>query len=443
MTLRQLSLPPRTVLRSTLVLIALGVLVALMIPAGLQWDFSNFYDAGHKVRTGQIEDLYNAGVEIDGSPPVGDMSFLGTPLSAAFYVPLSWMPPPIALVVFKLQNVLAYLAGLLLLFRFLGRFDRSDPPGFAALFTFLVLIYQPFWTAFRVGGQTTPTVFLLLVVALLAHVGNRPFYGAMAFALAVTIKPALAPALMLLLLFSGWRYFVWSAAWGTGLLALSVGSMGWEIHAEFLRWVAVEAGRYTPWIYNSALVGPLDNLRALCEPGGPWGAGIDRALGNVMLLIRLAVLAWFVWLAFAARRGGLRGPAGRFDLFCLALVADLMSAPIVWEHYHGFLFLPLAYFAATRRQFPGRAVGGLWVIFALSVTQNLVLTQAVSRLVTIDRGPELFLAGLVKALPLLLLLVWVWRYRGDWLATYEGEAWREIDQRTSARTRRPTDLSAT
>ncbi len=150
----------------SLVLISLGCLIAVFVPAGLSWDFGNFYDAGRVVASGELDLLFKAerGL-IGGELPQGKMLFWGTPLSAYLYIPMGWFSSESALIIFKIQNVAAYFATLLILFQHLRRYvDEATVSQwrFAAAYAVLALLYQPFWTVFRVGGQSTATVLLLL-----------------------------------------------------------------------------------------------------------------------------------------------------------------------------------------------------------------------------------------------------------------------------------------
>src|SRR5688572_27622302 len=81
-----------------LVLMAIGCAVGIIVPAGIGWDFANFYDAGRRVASGQAADLYNPDNLIAGQPPQGSTGFFGAPLSALFYVPLAWFDAGTALV---------------------------------------------------------------------------------------------------------------------------------------------------------------------------------------------------------------------------------------------------------------------------------------------------------------------------------------------------------
>ena len=79
-----------------LAILLCGAIIGIVVPAGLGWDFANFYDTGRRVAAGQIQDLYNPKSLINGEQPQGTLAFWGTPISAWLYVPLSWLPPRIS-----------------------------------------------------------------------------------------------------------------------------------------------------------------------------------------------------------------------------------------------------------------------------------------------------------------------------------------------------------
>src|SRR5262249_59253704 len=108
-----------------------------------------------------------------------------------------------------IQNPLAYFAALLLLYVHPRRFAGDSPKAqsrFGALFAFLALIYQPFWTVYRVGGQTTPTIVFLLTVGLLTHTAGKRLWTVLCLMAIVLIKPAFLPILGILVLVSGVRF---------------------------------------------------------------------------------------------------------------------------------------------------------------------------------------------------------------------------------------------
>ncbi len=246
-------------------LIALGCTIGTLVPAGLGWDFANFYDAGHRVAAGQVDDLYHPERPIAGQAAQGRMRFWSAPLFAVVLAPLSWLPPATALIAFKLQNCIVLFIALALLYRECRRSIDDDGPlqraAFAAIFAFGCLLYQPFWTIFRVGGQTTPTVFLLLVLALLFYMRSHLQISAWLLVLAAMIKPALATALLFLACVGGLAFAGSLAVALTFWGLLSTAILGWPIHQEFVH-VLIEGAQFSrSWLYNSSLYVPLENLR--------------------------------------------------------------------------------------------------------------------------------------------------------------------------------------
>src|SRR5262245_33161685 len=207
-----------------------GCIVGIIVPAGPGWDFANFYDTGRRVAAGEIQNIYNPDTLIAGEKPQGNMRFWSTPLSALFYVPLSYFSPTGALVIFKIENTLAYFAALALLYLHYRKFAEDLPLAqwqFGAAFAFLSLIYQPFWTVYRVGGQTTPTVFLLLTLALVSYTGGRFFVSALLLVLAAMIKPTFATVLLFLAAISGVRFLKHTVLIVLFLGLASLWIMGW------------------------------------------------------------------------------------------------------------------------------------------------------------------------------------------------------------------------
>ncbi|MEZ5915763.1 MAG: glycosyltransferase family 87 protein, partial [Parvularculaceae bacterium] len=244
----------RAILIAALVGIALGSLVAVLIPAGLGWDFANYYDAGHKALVGETANLYNEHALIDGAAPQSNMLFLSAPISSFFYAPLALFDPPAALFVFKVENVVALLLALAILYYTLRAHVReADQLSFAALFFTAALLFQPFWTVFRVGGQVTPTIMALLAVGAMFHSNARFALSAICFSLIVLIKPVFLPGAAFLAFASGRRFFVVSLLTGLAFAALSVALLGLDLHIGFVERMMQEGARAWPSHYNSAL----------------------------------------------------------------------------------------------------------------------------------------------------------------------------------------------
>jgi hypothetical protein len=406
-------------------LLALGTTAGIIVPAGPGWDFANFYDAGSKVAAGQIQDLYNPHSLIRGKNAQGSLQFFGAPISALIYAPLGYFSPGVALVLFKIENTLAYFLALFLLYRHCRRFVEDTPiaqSAFAATFAFISLIYQPFWTVYRVGGQSMPTVFLLLTVALLAHTAGGMFWSALCLVLAVLIKPAFLSALALVAIVSGPRFICYSAVVAAFSGLLSVALMGWQVHLDFLTALKAASNTFYPWFYNSSIYVLIDNLRIY------WRVQSEVSSYSVFSLAataaRVFLVALFVYLIARGRLQSWSAPAKRHFHFCMAVAFCLFLAPVVWEHYLSVLFFPLAYIIASRRHFSGGAMAVIGSIFFLAVWQNLILVNFLRYNFVWDTLFELISVGLLKSAPLLLFLYFLLRYKTALLESYSAPAWR-------------------
>ena len=388
-----------------LLILAAGIVAGIALPAGAGWDFANFYDAGHKVRAGQLTELYNTDALIEGQPPQGRMPYYGAPLTAALFAPLAWLPPAQALIAFKIQNTAALLLALWLLYRWnLPLALQSGLPvsQYRAAFLFAALLFQPFWTVYRVGGQTTPTLFLGFVLALRWFTTGRMLPAALCLVAVIAIKPAFIFTLAVLALFGGARFFRYAAASGLAAAALSILTMGWSIHQRFL--AHITEAKLSPWIYNSSLSVFADNLAGIFGP--------SPALRIAGTLVRLLAAA----LLFAAL---LRGRKRPHWVFLSAIAIGLALMPIVWEHYFSVLFIPLAYFLAMLPRL-GRSIAALLaLVCCFCFTQNLILILALDQWLHPASAAALLGIGLFKSAPLILFILLFWRHRERLLATYE------------------------
>ena len=156
---------------------------------------------------------------------------------------------------------------------------------FAAALVFLALVYQPLWTAFRTGGQTTTIVLFLLTLAAIAFYRDRVNQGVLCFALAAMIKPVLISAVAFFAIVSGFgmlkRLFWIFALFGV----VSLMALGWEVHLEFLRVMVEGLGKKSPWYWNSSLFTVFDNLSLLGREGfADRGATLLAFLQTVLRL---------------------------------------------------------------------------------------------------------------------------------------------------------------
>jgi len=392
---------------------ALVTITGILVPAGLGWDFANFYDTGRRAAAGQLMSIYDPTTTIAGQAPQGGMAFWGAPLSAWFYAPLSMFSPEVALILFKLGGSLAYAGGLVLLYRHLRGTVSSAPldqARFAAVFSLAALVYQPFWTMYRVGGQTTPFVFLFLLFALLAHQRNQPIATALGLLAAVLFKPAFLIAPALLVLLSDRRtFFAIAGVFGAAGL-LSVLLFGWPLHREFIDVLLRGNQRPWPWFFNSSVYILADAFRPIQGSAPIAGAG-----GPLPDLLRTAlkagVLGVFVWLALRSRKQAWNPSQRRHFNFLLAASFCLLLSQVVWEHYLAVLFLPLGCLLAAGPQLTRPARRLLAAIFVAALFQNLIFVMFFRSHVAIESNAALLAVSVVKSGTLLLYLLWLVWYK--------------------------------
>lgn len=409
----------------TLLLVCFAV--GSTIHVGLDMDFANYYDAGNKIRYGEAANLYDPYALINGRPAQSTMDFVAVPLSAYLYVPLALLDPPTALLVFKWQNTAAYLAGLLFLFLHCRRFAGDSPVEqrrFATLFTLGALLFQPFWFTYRVGGQTTPTVFLCFVAALICHLSGSYFVSALLMLFVILIKPGFAIGIALFALLAGLRFLLYLSTLGLASAGLSVATLGWSTHVAFLTRAKNHSSAPTLFWGNGAFTVVLENLRHSALENHLAAAVL--ALDWTRVAISVALAASFFWL-IRKSSSAIHTESGRLHfLFLASLCFGQLMLPVVWEHYLAVLFIPFAYLAACRRYFSRQALLLLAAILILPALRNFAFVIWM-RGAPIDQDPfplwALVLLGISKSAPLLLLAVFLHRHYRSWFNTYASPDW--------------------
>jgi hypothetical protein len=137
-------------------------------------DFLAFYTAGALVRQGQYRNLYNLDVVRDAEQSTAHTAGLevgksfgpwwNPPFYALPFAPLSRLPYPVALSVWRCIN-LAALAGALALLAWMVASSAGAGPGVWGLVPLLVLVSMPFVQALS-HGQNTFTSLLLLAATV-------------------------------------------------------------------------------------------------------------------------------------------------------------------------------------------------------------------------------------------------------------------------------------
>lgn len=409
-------------------LCALWVLWGLWKPWGITLDFANFYDAGQKARAGQFADLYNPFALIGGQPPLGNMSFFSAPMTSYLYVPLAMLGPHSALLAFKIADTLALIAGLVLLYRHLCPLTGGSEGArltFFALFCTALALFQPFWTIYRTGGQTTPFVFLLLVAGLIAYGRGGDRTAALLYAAAVLVKPVLAPGAILLFALSP-APFRWTAlTCGLAVAVLSVAGFGLGLHMDFVRIILNESSGLLHPSMNS---NPFAFLEPLFVAPADYGAGgrIPALPRAVETGLRLATLALLLAEAVTVWRSRLHPAARREAVFNLSILISLVLSPVVWAHYLSLVFPLLATVLALGRRLPRPAMLLTGAIIGLSLLQHRIVMLQYEAHIGFGSVAANFGVGVIKSLPLLLTLALVLIWRRALAEGLADPAWADV-----------------
>lgn len=406
--------------RASLFLILAGSIIGIITPAGSGWDFANFYDTGRRVAAGQVGDIYKPETLIAGQKPQGSLAFYGAPISAFLYIPLAWFSPEAALIFFKIQGTLALFLALFVLYFHYVKFlpdSEEEIEKFRALYVFLILLFQPFWTIYRIGGQTTPIVFLLFSLGLLAHMCSRFLWSALFLVIATCIKPAFVLAVLLLMVVSPWKFLKNLLVCSVSAALISILSLGWEIHAAFLDQLRLGMNDVYPWWYNSSIYVPLENLKELSRA---FYARHSVMLKTIEIAIKVFVIS-AVAITFV-RSGWKRWKpeASLHFRFMLSLLFFLFLSQTVWEHYLSALFIPLMYLVASRNRLERPTKLIIVLIFLFCAAQNIIFILYLRSIFEFDSVSELLAIGWFKSAPLYLTLLLLVIRAKELYATYSG-----------------------
>jgi Glycosyltransferase family 87 len=407
-------------LRGLLALIVLLAGVGIAVPAGPGWDFANFYDTGRRAAAGQIADIYSPTRLIAGAAPQGTLSYWSPPLSAYFFAPLAWLPPLGALAAFKAAGTLAWMAALWMLYQLHAPHAGAGADAqvrFAAAMAAALLLFQPIWAIYRIGGQTTPFVLLSLTVALRAHQRGRRWTMAGAVVLACLFKPAFALVPALLLVASGAGVWVALATVAAAVAALSVGTIGWPLHREFLDVARQGATAGFGWAYNSSLF-------VLAETVRDAQGQLPPLAGTIVTVVKAGLGAVILHAAWQARSLTVPAAAARHYHMVLAITGALILSQVVWEHYLALLLPLWTYLLAVEARLSAGTKALLATALVACVWQNMVVVNLLRTLIATDTLAVSAALALAKSLPLLLTAILVVRARREWLDTYRASSWQ-------------------
>jgi hypothetical protein len=283
-----------------------------------------------------------------------------------------------------------------------------------------LLVFEPMWLALRVGGQTT--AFAVLCAALFAHsyVRGRMWRTALSFAGVVIFKPLFAVGALLFVVSRDWKLAGRLMLLGAAFGAASLGLMGWQVHREWLGMMGVLGGdRITSWTSNVAVPAILQHVLvaggayrehiAFNDPeyGGPQAPGYFGSAEAVYRYLLLLVVGWIGW---RVARENDHVERRRSITAGLALLLPLFCSSVVWQHYLGFLLVPVALAVAHWSSLPRVARWGIPLVLLLTMRANADLTGMLRRQFTLNSVPEAVAVWIYGSGPLLLALSLVLYY---------------------------------
>ena len=351
--------------------LALRGAAAVRSEEGRNWDYTNFGNTAARAWFGEWDGLYASGGTIHGETALGaesgdrSMVYTGFPLTAYELWPIGafWRKDQSgawdSLQFFKLLCAACYAGGFLLLWPWFR--DKAAcclaKPQALALYLATIVLFEPLWFTFRVGGQTTAFAFLGVAAFLRAQLARKEWLAAVALSFALLNKPFLAPGVLVFLVVGEWGLLARCALLGGGAGGLSLALFGVARHREWLSVLKSESARWTaPWSKNAAPISFLHDF--FLGPGGiETGtlAAKPALIATADVAWQLVVVAGALWLAWRLRRAAQtvqaekvagsdkeRGDAIREGVLLLALTLPLLFSTIVWPHYVALAFPVLA-----------------------------------------------------------------------------------------------------
>jgi alpha-1,2-mannosyltransferase len=405
--------------------VALVALLALFVRTldAPRNDFAVYYAAARSIRDGAsvyapalawVDAGYT--VHAPAPDPLGGVSpYVYPPIFAVELIPLTFLPLPVATVIWSAFTMACLLAAAYLLVGLL--FPGAS--GWAKLVAVLMLgaiitFFQPARSTLYFG-QADALLLLLMTLGLAAFARGRDRSAALWLAAAIAIKPAAGFLLL---------FFLWKRAYRAAALAAAVGGLLVLAPFAFLGpQAAVDAFRVvTYWSSASFAVSVINQapygLLLRLFTSNPFTVPMLDAPFLATVLRVGVVLATLLLLALTIRRSRAVAPAQLAFEYGLVIIGMLLAGPLSENFHYVYLALPLVVTGAVL--FTG-APG--WARLACAAALLLVLGYlSLPGLTTISHGfyehytsplvwPRSLFTGahLYGLVALTLLMVVVWR----------------------------------
>ena len=302
-------------------------------------DFLDKYTAGQLLLSGQGRQLYDIDVQKRAQSEIlaslnSDVEFAGglliaihPPFAALWYLPVVWLPYPIAVLASSVLGLSFFAAGIGRLVQF---FRLQSEPDFERLVLFC-LGFLPL-LATLLQGQLTSIVCLFLTLAFVDLKRARDFRAGIWLALSLAKFQTIPVFLFVLLLKKQWKALSGFLLGAACLGVVSLCAVGWEGCRAYLRLLSDMPG----WVNLHG----LNPLKAHCLRGQMFLLFYHRLPGLIPWATWIANVAILVFL-MRAWRGPWNAQSPLFDLkFATAILVGLLVAPQVNYHDLAFLLLP-------------------------------------------------------------------------------------------------------
>jgi hypothetical protein len=275
-----------------------------------------------------------------------DIYNINPPTTAIMLLPIAWLAPETADILWNILNVVLLAGALWLVVAALevaGYPLRSRPTLLLALIGFAA-IFNPVYMNFQYG-QAYVVMLFLLCVALLAFVRGWDVRLGGSLALMLTLKSAGALLWLVLLLDRRWRAFGFGLGGVMLIVLLAVPLLGLRVWWEYALWLPSLSDQ--PWTgvtayqTTSSLIHHLFKFDARFSPDPlidlPWLASPLSVLTTLVLLGAAVATGWLV----ARDLPGAQGRLLRFSMISALMIA---VQPVGEEHSYAVL-LPAALIA--------------------------------------------------------------------------------------------------
>lgn len=310
-------------------------------------DFTVFYTAATILREGLGHQLYDEHVQYEVQKRCvgeiaerhGPLPYIHPPFEALIFLPLTWLPYPLAFAVWDLLN-LVLLFGVFLLLRQSVNMLRLIPPWELVIGS---LAFFPVFDCF-LQGQDSTLLLLLCALGFNALKREADILAGCWFALGVFKFQFILPIVLLLIIWRRRRVAIGFASVAAMFVLISAGLVGWQglLHYPAFALLITKSPSL-----GGVAAGLAPNLRGLMLG---LLSPFSKPLGAAVGLFASAALFYF------AATTGRQPPQGiKFDVqFSLAVAVSTLVAWQTNMHDLSLLVLPLVlitdYCLSTRAQ---------------------------------------------------------------------------------------------